>query len=243
MSTISFRRATVMKEGAGANVKRLMPLQGFMNFDPFVLWDDFSVAPGAGFPTHPHRGFEAITYMFEGTMQHKDNLGNESTVSAGGAQRFTAGSGIEHSEMPAPDSVSRGIQLWINLPRSKKAIAPDYQQVDVDQFPETPVKSGTIRTIVGDGSPLRLHTPVRYLDVRLHSDGHYEDTVESGYRGLIYLVEGTIRIGERTLNSGESCFVEGPDRIDITAMASARFMVCLGTPHGEPIRQRGPYVD
>jgi redox-sensitive bicupin YhaK (pirin superfamily) len=243
MSTLAIRPATAMKEGAGANVKRLMPLQEFMNFDPFVLWDDFSVAPGAGFPTHPHRGFEAITYMFDGTMQHKDNLGNESTVTAGGAQRFTAGRGIEHSEMPSPDRVSRGIQLWINLPRSHKTIAPDYQQVDADEFPQTLMPDGSVRTIVGDGSPLRLHTPVRYLEVRLNRGGRYTDAIESGYRGLVYVVDGAIRIGDHTLVSGESCFVDGVDRIDITAVDNARFMVCLGRPHGEPIRQWGPYVD
>lgn len=243
MSTLQFRPATAMKEGAGANVKRLMPLQEFMNFDPFVLWDDFSVAPGAGFPTHPHRGFEAITYMFEGTMQHKDNLGNASTVGAGGAQRFTAGRGIEHSEMPSPDGVSRGIQLWINLARNQKTIAPDYQQVDADAFPEQTGKDGSIRTIVGAGSPLRLHTPVRYLDVRLHRGGRYADQVEPGYRGLIYVVDGTIRLGDRTVRSGEACFVDGVDRLELEAADGARFMVCLGKPHGEPIRQWGPYVD
>lgn len=243
MSTLKIRQATAMKEGAGAEVRRLMPVPEFMNYDPFVLWDDFTVKPGAGFPTHPHRGFEAITYMFEGTMQHKDNLGNESTVGAGGAQRFTAGRGLEHSEMPSPDGISRGIQLWINLPGSKKSIAPDYQQVNADEFPLQSLAHGAVRTIVGEGSPLKLHTPVRYLDVRLDASGTFQKSLPKDFRGLVYVVSGDIRINDKTLTTGDSCFIEDVDQLTIEAATDARFMVCVGKPHHEPIRQWGPYVD
>jgi len=94
--TMQIRNVTVVPEGDGVDVKRLFPLREFMNFDPFVMWDHFNIGPGRGFPDHPHRGFEAITYMFDGGMNHKDNLGNESFVTPGGAQRFTAGSGMVH---------------------------------------------------------------------------------------------------------------------------------------------------
>jgi len=110
---MEFQNSTVVPEGDGVEVKRLMPVANLRNFDPFVLWDHFDIE-GGGFPNHPHRGFEAITYMFDGGMKHKDNLGNQGTVFAGGAQRFTAGKGIVHSEMP--DGKAAGIQLWINLP-------------------------------------------------------------------------------------------------------------------------------
>ena len=243
MKTIDIRQATEMKEGDGADVKRLMPVPGFMNYDPFVLWDDFTVKPGTGFPTHPHRGFEAITYMFEGTMHHEDNLGNKSTVSAGGAQRFTAGKGISHSEMPSPDGPSRGIQLWINLPKRLKRIPPDYQQVDADDFPQKNIDNGKLRTIVGDGSPLKLHTPVQYLDVQLQAGGEYSEVVPAEFRGLVYLIGGSATVCGKELETGDACFLEDIDALALRAHRPCRFMVCLGKPHREPIRQWGPFVD
>ena len=152
--TIKLRNVTVVPEGDGVDVKRLFPLQGFMNFDPFVLWDHFNIGPGRGFPDHPHRGFEAITYMFDGGMNHKDNLGNESFVTAGGAQRFTAGAGMVHSEMPAEAGESNGIQLWINLPQRLKKIEPGYQQVDAAEFPIVELEAGQVKILVGENSPL-----------------------------------------------------------------------------------------
>ena len=138
-------------EGEGALVYRLMPVAGLRNLDPFVLFDHFVLQAGMGFPTHPHRGFEGITYLLSGSMQHKDNLGNDQTIQAGGAQRFTAGSGIFHSEMPSETEITEGIQLWVNLPQKLKTLDPDYQQVDKQEiivdFPETGVQR---RTLVGN---------------------------------------------------------------------------------------------
>jgi redox-sensitive bicupin YhaK (pirin superfamily) len=115
-------------EGDKVIVKRLFPVAGLRNHDPFVLWDHFEVAAGSGFPPHPHRGFEAITYLFSGNMSHEDNLGNSSIIGPGGAQRFSAGKGIIHSEMSGGEEPARGIQLWINLPKRLKHIDPDYQE-------------------------------------------------------------------------------------------------------------------
>jgi redox-sensitive bicupin YhaK (pirin superfamily) len=240
---IETRHALTMKEGDGADVKRLMPVQGFMNFDPFVLWDHFDVKPGAGFPDHPHRGFEAITYIFSGSMKHKDNLGNESTVTSGGAQRFTAGKGLIHSEMPSPEGNTEGIQLWINLPQSLKTIAPDYQQVDAQDFPEQIIEKGKIRVIVGEGSPLKLKTSVRYLDVNLESGGQLRENVSDEFRGVVYVVAGNIILNGNTVGAGNASFIDGFEEILVTANEPSRFMVCFGKPHGEPIRQNGPFVD
>ncbi|HEY4732808.1 MAG TPA: pirin family protein [Gammaproteobacteria bacterium] len=237
------RQATAMKEGAGVDVKRLMPVMGFMNYDPFVLWDEFTISPGHGFPTHSHRGFEAITYMFEGTIRHEDNLGNRSTVEAGGAQRFTAGQGIAHSEMPSESGQTRGIQLWINLPRQLKSTAPGYQQVNAHQFPERSIDKGKVRILVGDESPLKLLTPVHYLEVFLEPDGHFQDILPVDYRGFIYAVEGQVKIGDSTLTSGEARFMEGIKQLTVSSTQASRFMVCFGKPHREPIRQHGPFVD
>jgi len=239
----TLRPAQTTQEGAGVIVKRLMPIAGFYNFDPFVLWDDFSIKPDNGFPDHPHRGFEAITYLFNGSIEHKDNLGNHSTVFAGGAQRFTAGRGLVHSEMPHEEGTTRGIQLWINLPKRLKSIEPGYQQVDNEAFPITQNEGVSIKTLVGDHSPLTLLTPVRYLDVSLKAGAHYQEQVASGFRGLIYIVDGSATSGNHTLDAGVGYFLESEETITLDTQAGCRFMLCLGTPHGEPIHQHGPFVD
>lgn len=241
---IEIVQAVVMNEGAGARVNRLFPLLGVrMNYDPFVLWDDFQIQPGNGFPTHPHRGFEAITYIFHGSIRHQDNLGNASTVTDGGAQRFTAGRGMEHSEMPSQEGITRGIQLWINLPRRLKALAPAYQQVDAPQFPQYVIENSTVREIVGERSPLQLHTSVRYLDVRLPQQGIFRQDMPVDYRGLVYVVEGQVLVDGEVLRAGATALYEAPAILHIEAPSPARIMVCFGRPHGEPIRQYGPFVD
>jgi len=184
---MKLHNVTMVPEGDGVDVKRLFPLPKFMNFDPFVLFDHFDIAPGRGFPDHPHRGFEAITYMFDGGMNHKDNLGNESFVTAGGAQRFTAGSGLVHSEMPAENGKSMGIQLWINLPKNLKQIDPDYQQVNTDEFPVKKLDGGQVKILVGDGSPLKLKTEVIYQDVQLDNIAEYHLAISNEMRGIIYV--------------------------------------------------------
>lgn len=241
-----------MSEGDGAEVQRLFPLSGrMMNYDPFVLWDHFSLEPGTGFPTHPHRGFEAITYMFNGSMEHRDNLGNASTVFPGGAQRFTAGRGIEHSEMPGGDGFNSGIQLWINLPQRLKSIEPGYQQANQEDIPRLKLDNGEVAVIVGDDSPVKLHTPVRYLDVTLKKTGHFSQQVPAGFRGLIYMVQGAISVsGTSDANSvqqGQALFFDysamQAGELVIEALQDSRFMLCMGQPHNEPIRQWGPFVD
>lgn len=235
--------AVTTMEGAGAEVHRLFPVPGFMNYDPFVLWDHFEVAGDAGFPDHPHRGFEAITYMLEGGMEHADNLGNRSTVLSGGAQRFTAGRGIVHSEMPVPGQISRGIQLWINLPRRLKHVSPDYQQANADQLPVSLIPGGQVRTIVGVGSPIQLLTRTRYQDVTLAGDYGFDVAIPDGYRGLVYVLNGSLSIEEEQVDKGQAFFLEHSGDVHIIALTHARFMLALGHPHEEPIRQHGPYVD
>lgn len=243
MSKIFVRTASQGAEGDGAEVQRLFPIHGFMNFDPFVLWDHFSVSPGCGFPDHPHRGFEGITYVFEGSMQHRDNLGNESTVLPGGLQCFTAGSGLIHSEMPSPGKTTKGIQLWVNLPQSLKKIEPAYQQVDADDIPEYMCEGGHMRELIGGNSPLQLKTPVRYLDIKLEAGAHFAESIADGYRGLVYIVDGKVNVAGQGLSAGQALFFEEMETLEMLADTSARMMLCCGTAHGEPIRQHGPYVD
>ncbi|MDH5518409.1 MAG: pirin family protein [Gammaproteobacteria bacterium] len=237
------RDVTVVPEGDGVEVKRLFPLQRFMNFDPFVLWDHFNIGPGRGFPDHPHRGFEAITYMFDGGMNHKDNLGNESFVTPGGAQRFTAGSGMVHSEMPAEQGDSNGIQLWINLPKRLKQIDPDYQQVDDAEFPVKQIDGGKVKILVGEGSPLLLKTQVVYQHVSLDKEAVYKLALEPAMRGIVYLMAGQLSVNNDVIKADQAIFIEACDLLTFKAKEGSEFMICMGLPHGEPIRQYGPFVD
>jgi len=237
------RNVSVVPEGDGVEVKRLFPVHGFMNVDPFVLWDHFDIGSGHGFPDHPHRGFEAITYMFDGGMNHKDNLGNESFVSAGGAQRFTAGSGLVHSEMPAQQGSSNGIQLWINLPKKLKTINPSYQQVNADEFPVNKFDGGQAKIIVGEGSPLKLNTDVIYQHVNLQDAASYKLEVKPQMRGLVYVMQGSLSINNQPVKSDQACFIEAVQSLAFIANGQTEFMICFGQPSGEDIYQHGPFVD
>ncbi len=240
---IKRHKAMEMKEGDGVNVYRLMPIAGFRNYDPFVLWDDFTITPGSGFPDHPHRGFEAITYLYNGSIKHTDNLGNSSTVTAGGAQRFTAGSGIVHSEVPNEERPTRGIQCWINLPGRLKQIDPAYQQVDDNEFPVIEIEAGRIKVLVGEGSPLKIMTPLRYLDIELNGSASHIEPIPKGMRGFLYVAEGEVTINQQPYRKGESAFFENEKEVVVGVENKARVMLAFGKPHGEPIIQYGPYVD
>jgi len=241
--SIQIRDVTEVPEGDGVDVKRLFPLHGFMNFDPFVLWDHFDIGPGRGFPDHPHRGFEAITYMFEGGMNHKDNLGNESFVQPGGAQRFTAGSGLVHSEMPAEQGNSNGIQLWINLAKQLKKCEPSYQQVNGDEFPLHEFDGGQAKIIVGEGSPLELNTEVHYQHLKLQKNALYSIELKKTMRSIIYVMQGTLKIENKMLKKDQAMFIEQHESLSILAIDESEFMLCAGVPHNEPIHQYGPFVD
>jgi len=246
MSEMLVRQAKETSEGDSVDVKRLFPIpgnDGYMNYDPFVLWDHFTVKPGSGFPDHPHRGFEAITYMFSGSMKHTDNLGNDSQITAGGAQRFTAGKGIIHSEMPGSEGNNQGIQLWINLPSRLKKMEPEYQEVLTENIPEDESEGVRVRTIVGETSPLKLRTMVEYAEVNIESGKTWKKIIAQGMRGFIYLVKGSLDVNGQQVKKAGAIFLDAVTDITVTANEESQFMFCTGMPHGEPIRQWGPYVD
>ena len=243
-SNTFIKPAIEMSEGAGVDVHRLFPVSSeMMNYDPFVLWDNFNISPERGFPTHPHRGFEGITYLFSGSIEHKDNLGNQSRVTTGGAQRFTAGRGIEHSEMPDSQVYSHGIQLWINLAKDLKSIEPGYQQVDKENIPVKEIEGGSVHVIVGDDSPVKLHTSIRYLNVNLDKGAILSEPIPDDYRGFVYLITGNLKIDSEKVKEREAFFFEGINELLIEALEDSHFMLCMGKPHREPIRQYGPFVD
>ncbi len=234
-----------MLEGQGVVVNRLFPVtSGRMNHDPFVLFDHFAVEQGQGFDTHPHRGFEAITYLFSGSMNHKDNLGNDSTVSGGGAQIFCAGRGISHSEMPAGKEVTRGIQFWINLEKKLKTIEPSYQLVAAEEIPVLDFDGGSRTIIVGEGSPVKLQNDINYEHISLDKGASYRLEGIEGLHGLIYLLSGKLEVGKEMLEDTQSLLFDGDNKsLSLKAQSECRLMFASGRPHCEPIRQFGPYVD
>jgi len=241
-------KAVETMEGDKVIVNRLFPVAGLRNQDPFVLFDHFKISSGSGFPPHPHRGFEAITYLFSGKMNHEDNLGNVSTVGAGGAQRFTAGKGIVHSEMPGSDEVAHGIQLWINLPKRLKQIDPDYQAADADTIITQHISDElntnvSRRNIVGEGGPVRLHTPVVYFELTMGDDGSYHWLPPDNFGGLVYVVEGTPTINNEKLRTGDAYRTDQPIPLLFKSERPSRIMIIFGQAHGEPILQHGTYVD
>lgn len=234
--------AVAMSEGAGAEVLRLFPTRHQQHVDPFVLLDEFTVTPPAAFPEHPHGGFEAVTYMLDGAFRHRDNLGNDEIVSAGGVQRFTAGKRIVHAELPGTEETSHGLQLWVNLPRRLKEVEPDYQPVPSDQIPEKKEGGVLVRTVVGEGSPVELRTEVRYVDVTMEPGATFSDEIPSDWIGLIYVLEGEVGVGDGTVERGRAAIFKGAGEVRVTAKPSSRLVLIAGAPHKEPIRQRGSFV-
>jgi len=232
-------------EGDGVVVTRLFPTHQIMNHDPFVLFDHFTLKEGTGFPNHPHRGFEAITYIFEGGMNHKDNLGNDKFVSQGGAQVFCAGSGLIHSEMPANKGTTSGIQLWINLSKKEKGISPTYQFFEKEDLPSYSENSVEVTDIVGSNSPVFLNTEITYQHLKFSKDAQKPITIQKYSNAIIYIVSGEFQINNQHALSGESLLISSQElgQIDITAKSVGSIVVCSGVPHKEPIYQHGPYVD
>lgn len=232
-------------EGNGVVVNRLFPVAQQRNFDPFVLWDHFDIATDQGFPSHPHRGFEAITYMLEGGMHHQDDLGNDSFVSKGGAQVFCAGRGIVHSEMPAGKVPSVGIQLWVNLPKQLKKVNPSYQEALAKDLTAVTFQGGSCRTIVGAGSMIKLQTAITYQHFHLTKNGHYQLPLDQGLHTIVYILQGSLVVGEHQVSATQALLINSKKQQDllIKAKVDSEFMFCSGVPHQESIYQHGPYVD
>ena len=234
-----------MPEGDGVVVTRLFPTHQIMNHDPFILFDHFTLKEGTGFPNHPHRGFEAITYVFEGGMNHKDNLGNDKFVSQGGAQVFCAGSGLIHSEMPANKGTTSGIQLWINLAKKEKGISPTYQFFEKEDLPSYSENGIEVTDIVGANSPIFLNTEITYQHLKFSKGAQKPITIQKDSNAIIYIVSGEFQINKQHTLSGESLLISSQKvgQIDITAKSIGSIVVCSAVPHKEPIYQHGPYVD
>lgn len=224
-------KALEVEEGAGAKVRRLFPAETIRNFDPFVLFDHFSISPPAGFPQHPHRGFEIITLVIEGALKHTDSIGNSEVIKGLGIQRITVGRGIFHSEMPASEGITRGIQLWINLPRKLKSIPPFYQNLDSQSIQARRDEGLTEYLIAGKGTKIQMTTPVEYRFLKMEEGTSFKWEPEKESNTILYVIEGEALL---------SCRGTG---LSIRAKAVSSLVVVSGMPIGEPIIQRGPFVD
>ncbi|CAA9295391.1 MAG: hypothetical protein AVDCRST_MAG77-5156 [uncultured Chloroflexi bacterium] len=242
---------TVM-EGAGVPVTRVLPSREatYRMVDPWLLLDEFKMDSFGGaeaFPPHPHRGFEIVTYMIEGTGHHTDSEGNEGVVGSGGLQRITAGRGIWHGEGggDTPERV-HGLQLWINLPKALKKIDPAYQPVSAEQIPERTIGGARVRVLVGEGSPTQLQTPAVYYDVRLPAGGNTTLPVPAGFQGFAFVLGGAGHFGANKLAAREKQNVvlgPGGDFPVSAGPDGAWFVLAAAQPIREPVYFNGPYVD
>lgn len=235
-------------DGENAALKRIMPTHNLSYLDPFLMMDHFSLDKRAGFPDHPHRGFEIITYMLEGAFKHADSAGNEGIIQAGGLQRITAGRGIVHSEFPALEGLNSGIQLWINLERRLKGIEPSYQDVEREKIPERESDGVRIRTLVGEDSPVRIVRPMVYYDIAMLNGKRGLFSIPGGFQPLIYILEGKGKFGGNEFPgfAGEVLIPEmSPERssLDVMAEKELRFLLIAGEPIGERPIFRGSFVD
>lgn len=247
-------RAT--SDGAGVKLTRVLtqPLQ--RRLDPFLMLDAFGADNpddfSGGFPDHPHRGFETVTYMLDGRVRHRDSGGNEGLLESGGVQWMTAGRGVIHSEMPEPElGRMEGFQLWLNLPARDKMTAPwyrDIQRADIPQF-LTP-EGVTVRVIAGSscgvaGAVQRATTEPLYLDLHLPAGTHFAQSLPPELNAFVYVYRGEIRIGDRQAPQQRMAILgndAASDGVIIHADVPSRVLLIAGRPLQEPIAQYGPFV-
>ena len=240
------------QDGAGVQLTRILGSSRLDHVDPFLLLDEFkSNDPNdyiAGFPSHPHRGFETVTYLKHGNFRRKDSRGNEGFLVPGSVQWMTAGRGIVHSEMPEQnEGLLWGFQLWINLPSSLKMIDPRYQDIPPDQIPVVAHREGNVKVIAGEFSgargPAETHLSVIYFDVALSANEEFVHPVASAMNCLSYLYEGRVVWDRETVEPGHLIVAGAGDEIRVqTEGGAARFLLIAADRIGEPIARAGPFV-
>jgi redox-sensitive bicupin YhaK (pirin superfamily) len=253
---------TIVIEGAGVRLRRSFGPSRENPLDPFLLFDHFAFndpreGPIAGFPTHPHRGIETVTYMLEGNTRHRDSLGNIGVIGPGDVQWMTSGRGILHEEMPkrSPEGRVRGFQLWVNLPAAEKMSQPRYQDVVTDTIPTVEATGVKVRVVAGEyedvtGPVTEIAAQPLYMDVTLEAGSTFELPVPAGHTLVAYVFEGAGFFGLDDQDEGEEVesvklviFGEGEYlKVRGGAGANLRFMLMAGAPFHEPIVPYGPFV-
>ena len=250
-------------DGAGVKLRRVIGQPQLPDLDPFLMLDEFGTDRAedyiAGFPDHPHRGFETVTYMLDGRMRHRDNHGNEGVLVPGSVQWMTAGRGLVHSEMPEQqEGRMRGFQLWLNLPAREKMTAPKYQEFGPERIPSaTPAPGVTVKVIAGqvDGTSGPIFQPATdptYLDIALEPGAEFTQALPADYAAFLYVFEGSLQVGasaESSLLRTHELGVLGEGGVIDLKGASvgaggkvARAILVAGRPLREPVAKYGPFV-
>ncbi len=254
VETLVEGRAT--SDGAGVKLSRVLTGSLQQRLDPFLMLDAFANENPddyiGGFPDHPHRGFETITYMIAGRMRHRDSCGNEGLLQNGGMQWMTAGRGVIHSEMPEQeDGLMEGFQLWLNLPARDKLIPGWYRDFPSNAIPEVTTAEGmTVRVLAGEshgvvGAMQREATAPLYLDVHLPADSRFEQTLPAGHNAFVYVYQGEAKIGDVAVPVCRMAILANDPQADgvvITSTRPTRLLLIAGQPLNEPIAQYGPFV-
>jgi redox-sensitive bicupin YhaK (pirin superfamily) len=244
-------------EGAGVHLRRSLGSRALPLLDPFLMLDEFhsdrpeDYAPG--FPSHPHRGFETVTYMLEGAVEHRDSLGNHGHLGPGYAQWMTAGHGIIHSEMPVHEASSTrmwGFQLWINLPAARKMVPPRYQDVAPGRIPEVTLDDAAVRLVAGaaggkTGPVDGIVTAPQMLDIKLGPRGSVRHAVPAAHNAFVYVFDGEAELGSAgaKVSAGQLAVLgPGGDHLVARAASGARLLSFAGRPIGEPVARYGPFV-
>jgi len=254
-------RGMPTSDGAGVKLRRVIGQPALGELDPFLMLDEFGTDSAqdyiAGFPEHPHRGFETVTYMLDGRMRHRDNHGHEGVLVPGSVQWMTAGRGIVHSEMPEQESGRmRGFQLWLNLPAREKMTAPKYQEFGPDRIPvASPLAGVQVKVIAGKvgvvtGPIVQPATDPTYLDVALEDGASYVHALPGAHAAFLYVYEGSARVGEdadmRQVNSGELAVLGAGEAVRLEGHSGgsgpARLILVAGQPLREPVARYGPFV-
>lgn len=241
-------------DGAGVRMKRVFPVQGILQIDPFLLFDEFgSDDPDAyigGFPDHPHRGFETVTYMLAGRMRHFDNKGNSGLLTAGGAQWMTAGRGLIHSEMPEQtDGLMRGFQIWVNLPAAEKMTAPRYQDYAPSEIPEKTLEGGiTVKVVAGEAGGIAgpvngVSRQPLLVDVTLPAGTAWQCPVDPEATVLVHVFEGAVTVGDELVPAAHMAVTVEGDTVSLKAgPEGGRALILAARPIGEPVVRAGPFV-
>lgn len=251
-------RGQPTSDGAGVKLTRVIGTEQLPELDPFLLLDQFGTDRPqdylAGFPEHPHRGFETVTYMLDGRMRHRDNHGNQGLLTPGSVQWMTAGRGLVHSEMPEQQSGRlRGFQLWVNLPAREKMTSPRYQEFAPEQIPATtPAPGVRVKVIAGAvgqvvGPIVQPATDPLYLDIALEAGAGWEYALPQGHNAFAYAYEGAVTVGEGdatgALASHTLAVLGGGQRLPLRAgPQGARLILVAGRPLREPVARHGPFV-
>jgi len=240
-------------DGAGVKLTRVIGQQRLPDLDPFLMLDEFRSDDAkdyiAGFPDHPHRGFETVTYMLAGRMRHEDNKGNRGLLRPGSVQWMTAGRGIVHSELPEQeDGLMWGFQLWVNLPARDKLCEPRYQEIAPEEIPEVAIDGGgKVRVIAGrvggtEGPISAVVTDPTYLDVALPAGSRFAYDLPAQHNAFAYVFEGAAEIGGEKISRGRIAVLSQGARVEVSAPEGGRLILIAGKPIGEPVAKYGPFV-